>query len=76
MITRLGIIAGEILIVLEEINRPITLDEVEHLISYPIELTLMAFGWLVREGHIHVQNRDNKLYICCSPKDKIHCPAG
>lgn len=75
MITKLGIIAGEILIVMEEINRPLTLDEVKHLVPYPVELTLMAFGWLVREGHIHVQHRDKKLYLCCSSKDNVHCPS-
>ena len=74
MIIRLGIIAGEILTLLEESEKPICVEEVKSLIQYPDDIILMAFGWLVREGHIHVRQKDNKRYICCSSEDKVHCP--
>ncbi|MCK5178967.1 MAG: winged helix-turn-helix domain-containing protein [Candidatus Omnitrophica bacterium] len=76
MITRLGIIAGEILTVLEKTKRPIDLEEVESLIEYSNDTIMMAFGWLIREGHIHVHQKENKFYICCSSDDKVHCPGG
>ena len=74
IITELGIIAGEILNILQEIERPVCLEEVESLINYPKDIIIMAFGWLVREGHIHVRQKDNKRYICCSLDDRVHCP--
>jgi len=74
MIMKLGIIAGEILTILEDIKRPLCLKEVKTLIHYPDDIILMAFGWLVREGHIHIRQRDNNVYICCSSDDKVHCP--
>ena len=74
MIIKLGIIAGEILTVLEDVKRPIDLEEVESLIEQPTNIILMAFGWLIRQGHIHIHQRDNTFYICCSVDDKARCP--
>ena len=74
MITKLGIVAGEILTVLEEKQKPVSLEEVEAKIQHSNDIILMAFGWLVREGHVHIRQKDDKLYICCSSEDKTHCP--
>jgi len=76
MVIRLGIVAGEILTVLEKTKRPIDLEEIETLIEYPNDTILMAFGWLIREGHIHVHPNNDKLFICCSSDDQVHCPGG
>ena len=76
MIIQLGIVAGEILTKLENVQRPIDLEEIESSIEYPNDTILMALGWLIRVGHIHVHPIDEKLYICCSSNDKVHCPEG
>ena len=74
MIMKLGVIAGEILTVLEKTQRPVCLEEVESLIEYSNNVILMAFGWLVREGYVYIREKDNKLFICCSSSDQVHCP--
>jgi len=74
MVIRLGIIAGEILTMLEEIEGPVCVEEGESLMQYPNDIILMGLGWLVREGHIHVRQKDNKHFICCSSEDRVHCP--
>ena len=74
MIIKIGIIAGEILNFLEEAKGSFSVDDIKPKIDYSRDLILMSLGWLVREGHIYVQDIDNKHYICCCKDDAAHCP--
>lgn len=58
MITKLGIISGEILTLLSEVERPLTVMELGNHIKETKEDVLMSLGWLIREGHVHVENRE------------------
>ena len=65
MITELGIIAGEIIQLLENSDRPMRILEVEILIDHPIMMVDMALGWLIREHYLRVvpMAGDRFLYL-------------
>lgn len=51
MITRIGIVAGEIWHYLDEHGQSKLSDMVDKL-DRPHDLVLMSVGWLAREGHV------------------------
>ncbi len=51
MITRIGIVAGEIWHLLEK-QEKISIGEIVKNIDSPRETVLMSIGWLAREGHV------------------------
>ena len=51
MITKIGIVAGEIWHLLDKEGK-VSLDDVAKNIDSPRETILMSIGWLAREGHI------------------------
>ena len=51
MITKLGIIAGEIWHILENKDK-VNLEDIIRSIDAPKETVLMSIGWLAREGHV------------------------
>jgi len=51
MITRLGIVAGDIWRLLEK-EKEVTLSSMVSQTGKPREILLMGLGWLAREGHI------------------------
>jgi hypothetical protein len=64
MITQIGIASGEILTLIEEKKRPVSISEVEALLDNEKELTYMSIGWLVREGHVHLVDKGKEKYLC------------
>lgn len=56
MITEIGIAAGDIWHYLDE-HGSATLDELVRSIKKDRELLLMSLGWLAREGHIVLGNK-------------------
>ena len=51
MITKLGIIAGEIWHILENKDK-VNLEDIIRSMDAPKETVLMSIGWLAREGHV------------------------
>ncbi len=51
MITKIGIVAGEIWNYLDQ-NNGVTLSDLVSHISKSKDLVLMSLGWLAREGHV------------------------
>lgn len=51
MITRIGIVAGEIWQLLENRENAVLFELTEN-IKEPQEIILMSLGWLAREGHV------------------------
>jgi hypothetical protein len=51
MITKIGIVAGEIWHYLEE-HRDVELSALVQAVDKPRDLVLMSLGWLAREGHV------------------------
>ena len=60
MITRIGIVAGEIWHYLDE-HGPSTLSNMSAKIEETRDMILMSLGWLAREGHVVVN--DEKDYL-------------
>lgn len=52
MITKLGIVSGEILTLLSEVKGPLCVHEIEVYIEEPSDVVLMSLGWLIREGMV------------------------
>ena len=68
MMTEIGIVAGEIIDLLEKTNRPLTITEVKIFIDRPIDMIYMALGWLIRGNYVHVVTREEKyLFLVSKP---------
>jgi len=52
MITKLGIILGEILTLFSEVKGPLCAREIEVHLGESSEVILMSLGWLIREGMV------------------------
>ena len=52
MITRIGLVAGEIWEYLESHDKTAKLDELVSSLEKDRDMVLMSIGWLAREGHI------------------------
>ena len=54
MITQIGIASGEILNLIDEKKRSVSISEIDSHLKSDKELAYMSIGWLVREGHVHL----------------------
>ena len=68
MVTQIGIIAGEIIQLLEKTNRPMTLLEVEIFTDHPLRLVDMALGWLIRECYVRIIHLGGEYCIFLTDK--------
>jgi len=57
MITRIGIVAGDIWRLLEK-EKKMTLSSMVSQTGKPREILLMGLGWLAREGHIILKENE------------------
>lgn len=62
MITKIGIVAGEIWHFLDE-NTQTTLSTLLEQIDKPKDIILMSLGWLAREGHVILQERGDNYVL-------------
>ncbi|MFH1552186.1 MAG: winged helix-turn-helix domain-containing protein [Candidatus Omnitrophota bacterium] len=52
MITKIGIVAGEIWDYLEQHDKAAQMDDIISALDKDKNMVLMSVGWLAREGHI------------------------
>ncbi len=64
MITQIGITSGDILNLIDQKKRPLSLAEVRSHLNNEEGLTDMSIGWLVREGYVHLVNKGEEKYLC------------
>jgi len=62
MITKIGIIAGEIWDILEKGGSKSLLD-IMVKIDEPKEVVLMSLGWLAREGHVSLDKQTDNYIV-------------
>ncbi len=62
MITEIGLVAGEIWRLLDE-KGCVRLSKAIKQLSYSEDLTLMAVGWLCREGHVIIIKENNERIL-------------
>ena len=58
MITRIGIIAGDIWRILDKCKE-IKFSELVSQVDKPRDFILMSLGWLAREGHVVVRGKED-----------------
>lgn len=63
MITQIGIIAGDILNLIEKYRRPLSVTEIRRLLKSPVSLINMGIGWLIREQCVVVIAKDGHNYL-------------
>lgn len=68
MIIEIGIVAGEIIQLMERSQRPMKMLEVEILIEHPLRMIDMALGWLIRENFIRIMNLGGEKFLYLSDK--------
>jgi hypothetical protein len=68
MITKIGIICGEILELLEKRNGILVYGEIQFDLKRPRDMVLMSLGWLLREGYVQILEDPFRN----SYKDKAH----
>ncbi|GEM_PF-222409 len=61
MITRIGIVAGEIWSYLDNHGKEALIEDIIVSLKRDRDIVLMSMGWLAREGHISV-NSEQKNY--------------
>lgn len=64
MVTQIGIASGDILNLVDDKKRPVSISEIENHLENNKELVYMSIGWLVREGHVQLIEKGNDKYIC------------
>ena len=63
MITRIGIVSGDILNLLENQNRPMHLKDFDTQLQYPSAMILMSIGWLAREGYVRLEEEKEEDFL-------------
>jgi DNA-binding IclR family transcriptional regulator len=62
LITRIGIVAGEIWHLLDQQSET-TLSALVSNIDHPRDTILMSLGWLAREGHVVLQESEGDYIL-------------
>lgn len=63
MFTRISIVAGKILDVLEDRVGPVTIRELDMIIDEPIAVINMSVGWLTRESYVILKEKNGDYHI-------------
>ena len=63
MITRLGIVSGEIMMLLEKRELPMSIDDLADVLCEPRDIVLMSIGWLTRQGYLRVDGYQDGMLI-------------
>jgi hypothetical protein len=71
MITKIGLVAGEILNLLEDRKIPMSISNIQLHLGEDSEIIFMAIGWLVREQHACIIfEGDEKCLALAASKSK------
>jgi hypothetical protein len=68
MITRIGIISGEILSLLEDCKTSLSLDQLLRIQDATRDEILMSLGWLAREGFIRMRQVNSNYVLSLNDK--------
>jgi DNA-binding transcriptional ArsR family regulator len=72
MFTKISVVAGGILDLLEDRVGPISLKELDMLLDDSQTVITMSIGWLAREGYIHLEKNGYDYLISLNiPKERI-----
>ena len=68
MITKIGIVAGEVWHLLDK-KEKISLEDIVKSIESPREVILMSVGWLAREGHVVLEGESPNYIVSLRKKE-------
>ena len=68
MITKIGIVAGEIWQLLESDGK-ISLKDINSRLDSPDHIVFMSLGWLSREGHILLEKEGDDFIVTLRKKE-------
>ncbi len=68
MITKIGIVAGEIWQLLES-NGTVSIKDIKSKLDRAESLILMSIGWLSREGHVLLEEKANDFKVSLRKKE-------
>ena len=63
MIMEIGIVAGEILFLLDRTDEPLHIENIKVSIGRHPDLVLMALGSIIREGHVMAEQKEGSIFI-------------
>ena len=63
MITKIGLVAGDIWNYLDTHNRQDTLNSIIRGVGKDRDLVLMSLGWLAREGHVMLEGHSSNYSV-------------
>lgn len=70
MITKIGIVSGRIMELLEQMNGLFVFGEFQSTLKEPHDLVLMSLGWLLREGYIQILEDPSRACYINNDRDK------
>lgn len=76
MVSKIGGVSEDILRVLDEANEPVCVKEIEFHLDDSPEMIQMSLGWLVREGIVCAESKNNESYMVrsdSSAHNTEHC---
>ncbi|MFC1808570.1 hypothetical protein ACFL3D_00420 [Candidatus Omnitrophota bacterium] len=63
MILEIGIVAGEILFLLDQADEPLRIENLKYSIDSHPDLVLMALGSIIREGYVMAEQKEGRICI-------------
>lgn len=73
MIVEIGVVAREIIELIDKSKRSLTISEVLILINRPIDIVYMALGWLIREHFVGVFHAGDENFLFVVNRDIPSC---
>ncbi len=71
MITKIGLVAGDIWTYLEKKDKKVQISSLVKDLKINKDIILMSIGWLAREGHIILEGDDSNYNVILNSKDNI-----
>ena len=71
MIIKLGVVAGEMLTILEREKESIKISDLREQLDHPYEIILMSLGWMVRQGYLKLEEKEDSYYVSLIPNSSM-----
>ena len=67
MISEIGVMARDILDLIEEKRRPLSINEIAQELKISESVVKMSLGWLVQKGYVETQWNESEIYVSQIP---------
>ena len=73
ILTKIDVMAHDILKLLEKTSRPITIQELKQCLKRPSEIILIGLGRLIAKDYIRLEVIDGKCFVLPVTEHFVHC---